>query len=113
MPNTIGYHVVISGYGLWLPGDERGHWSDAWDEQLGFIEPHMLHEGDPVRKRMAQERQTHSRVLLDEFMISTAAATIGQCRQQSDWRIAAGSIESTHTHLLLIYTERDIDNTVK
>jgi REP element-mobilizing transposase RayT len=73
----------------------------------------MLHEGDPVRKRMAQERQAHPRVLLDGSMISTVAATIGQCLHESDWRIAAGSIESTHTHLLLTYTERDIDNTVK
>jgi hypothetical protein len=27
MPNTIGYHIVKTGYGLWLPGDERGSWS--------------------------------------------------------------------------------------
>ena len=57
MLRTIGFHIVISGYGLWLPGDERGHWSDAWDEELGFVEPHTLHAGDPVRKRMAEERQ--------------------------------------------------------
>jgi hypothetical protein len=57
MAVTYGYHIVISGYGVWLPGDERGHWSTAWDEELGFIEPHTLHPGDPVRKRMALERQ--------------------------------------------------------
>ena len=51
MRQTLGYHIVISGYGLWLPGDERGHWSEAWDAELGFIEPHALHAGDPVRKR--------------------------------------------------------------
>ncbi len=49
MPRTIGYHLVKSGYGLWLPGDTRGHWSSAWDEQIGFFEPHHLHAGDPVR----------------------------------------------------------------
>jgi REP element-mobilizing transposase RayT len=113
MPRTIGYHLVFSAYGLWLPGDERGHWSDAWDQELGFIEPHMLHEGDPVRKRMAEERQAHPKVLLNPAMLAAVEDAIGMCRRQSDWRIAAASIESTHTHLLLTYTERDIDTTAK
>jgi REP element-mobilizing transposase RayT len=113
MPRTIGYHIVVSGYGLWLPGDERGHWSEAWDSELGYIEPHRLHPGDPARKRMAEERQKHSPVRLDAMMQSIVAATIARCRAASDWRIAAASIESTHTHLLLTYTERNVDNTVK
>jgi len=48
MGQTIGYHLVKSGFGLWLPGDERGHWSEAWDAQLGYIEPHTLHPGDVI-----------------------------------------------------------------
>ncbi len=113
MGRTLGYHIVISGYGLWLPGDERGHWSENWDSELGFIEPHTLHAGDPIRKRMAAERQAHPKVILDLQMLSVVADSIAQCRQQSDWRIAAASIESTHTHLLLSYTEREIDSTIK
>jgi len=49
MPRTLGYHYVKSGYGLWLPGDDRGSWSQACDEQIGFTEPHTLNPGDPVR----------------------------------------------------------------
>jgi REP element-mobilizing transposase RayT len=113
MPRTLGYHIVISGYGLWLPGDERGHWSDAWDEQIGLVEPHTLHAGDPARKRMAMERQTHPQLLLDPPMIAIVAETIGECRAKSDWRIAAASIEPSHTHLLLTYVDRPIDNTIK
>jgi REP element-mobilizing transposase RayT len=112
-PQTLGYHIVISGYGLWLPGDDRGHWSEAWDEELGFIEPHTLHPGDPIRKRMAEERQKHSPVRLDAKMQSVVADTISRCHAESDWQIAAASIESTHTHLLLTYTKRDIDHTIK
>ena len=41
------------------------------------------------------------------------AETIRRCRAESDWRIAAASIEATHTHLLITYTERDINHTVK
>jgi REP element-mobilizing transposase RayT len=113
MPRTLGYHIVISGYGLWLPGDDRGHWSEAWDEELGYLEPHQLHQGDSVRLRMAQERQKHPAVRIDEAMQNVVASTIEACAEQSDWRIAAASIESTHTHLLLTYTERDIDVVIK
>jgi REP element-mobilizing transposase RayT len=113
MPRTLGYHIVISGYGLWLPGDDRGHWSEAWDEELGYIEPHQLHQGDPVRLRMAQERQTHPATRLNDAMQNVVASTIETCAEQSDWRIAVASIESTHTHLLLTYTERDIDIVIK
>jgi REP element-mobilizing transposase RayT len=113
MPRTLGYHIVISGYGLWLPGDERGHWSEAWDAELGFVEPHALHEGDPARRRMAEERQKHPPVRLNTGMQRVVANAITRCRSESDWRIAAASIESTHTHLLMTYSERDIDKTVK
>lgn len=113
MVQTIGYHIVISGYGLWLPGDTRGHWSDAWDNQIGFHEPHMLHPGDPMRHRMAQERLMHRAVKLSGEMQACVAKTIEACGDASDWHVVAASIEATHTHLLLTYTERDIDNTVK
>ena len=113
MMRTLGYHIVVSGHGLWLPGDARGHWSEAWDEELGYVEPHTLHVGDPVRKRMAEERQKHPAVRLDAAMQGIVVATIGRCRAESDWQIAAASIEATHTHLLVTYTEGDIDNTIK
>ncbi len=113
MGRTIGYHIVVSGYGLWLPGDNRGHWSDTWDEFFGYCEPHTLHAGDPVRKRMAEERMSHPPVKLSEEMQACVLTTLRQCEAKSDWRVAAASIESTHTHLLLTYTARDIDNTVK
>jgi REP element-mobilizing transposase RayT len=113
MPRTLGYHIVISGYGLWLPGDERGHWSKSWDEELGFIEPHTLHDGDPVRKRLAEERQKHPAVRLNAEMQTMVIDTIARCRAESDWQIAAASIESTHTHLLMTYSDRNIDQTIK
>lgn len=113
MRKTIGYHIVITGYGLWLPGDERGHWSEAWDEKIGLIEPRTLHAGDAVRQRMAAERMKHPPTRLSPPMCDIVADTVSACAQQSDWDVAAISVEPTHTHLLLGYTQRDIDNTVK
>jgi REP element-mobilizing transposase RayT len=110
---TIGFHIVISGYGLWLPGDERGSWSEAWDQEIGFREPHTLHEGDPVRHRMAAERMRHPAVRLNQNMMEVVVDVVSECQRESDWRIAAASIEPTHIHLLLTYTPRDIDGVVK
>ena len=113
MARTLGYHLVKSCYGLWLPGDSRGHWSTAWDEEIGFIEPHTLHAGDPVRKRMAQERMKHPSTRLTNAMIEAVAAAIGECVEASDWTVAAATIEATHMHLLVTYTPLDIDKTAK
>jgi REP element-mobilizing transposase RayT len=114
--NTLGYHIVKSGYGLWLPGDDRGSWSDAWDEQIGYIEPHTLHDGDPVRKRMAEERMAHPPVHFTFDMIDAVVAALGECigKSRGGLVVAAMSIEPTHMHLLIPYDgKHDIDNTAK
>jgi len=113
MVTTLGYHIVLPGFGLWLPGDARGHWYEAWDEQIGLIEPRTLHDGDPARQRMAAERMKHEPVLLSPTMIEIVADVIDECCDASEWTISAASIEPTHTHLLLTYSMRDIDNTIK
>jgi REP element-mobilizing transposase RayT len=113
MPRTIGYHLVKSAYGHWLPGDQRGHWSSAWDEQIGYFQPHHLHAGDPIRERIAEERMKHPPTRFTSSMIDAVACAVGECAEDSDWRVAAAAIEPTHMHLLLTYTERDIDGTAK
>jgi REP element-mobilizing transposase RayT len=113
MPSTIGYHWVKSGYGLWLPGDARGHWSTEWDSLIGYYEPHMLHEGDPDRARMAAERMKHPPTRLNRTMIEAVRDTMNRCAASSDWRIMALTIQRTHVHVLLTYTTRNIGNTVK
>ena len=115
MARTLGYHYVKSAYGLWLPGDERGSWSAAWDEEIGFIEPHTLHPGDPVRLRMAEERMKHPPVRLTDAMLAAVAEAIAECVAKSagGLAVAAAAIDSTHTHLLIRYSGRDIEITVK
>lgn len=46
-------------------------------------------------------------------MIDAVAEAIGCCADQSDWRVEAAAIEPTHMHLLLTYTEREINATAK
>jgi REP element-mobilizing transposase RayT len=113
MARTVGYHLVKSGYGLWLPGDVRGHWSTSWDEQIGHFEPHHLHAGDLVRKRMALERMKHPPTRFTPRMIETLADEVGECASKSDWKVVAAAFEPSHMHLLLTYTVRDVDRTAK
>ncbi len=109
----LGYHLVKSTYGSWLPGDERGHWSSAWDEQIGYCQPHHLHEGDPVRKRMAEELMVQPAVRLTPEMLVVVEDVLGECQTTSPWKIAAAAIEPTHFHLLMTYSDRPIDATSK
>ena len=113
MARTIGYHLVKSCFGTWLPGDSRGHWSTAWDDEIGYFEPHQLHEGDSIRKRMATELMKHPPTRLDKAMIDAVALAVGACVAESDWKIAAAAIEPTHMHLLITFTNRDIELTAK
>ena len=113
MSNTLGYHIVVSGYGLWLPGDARGSWSEAWDEQIGFHQPHTLHPGDPARHRIATERMRYPAVRLSEEMMRIWADVLRDCARSSPWNLAALSIEPTHTHLLITASTRGVDGTIK
>jgi REP element-mobilizing transposase RayT len=62
---------------------------------------------------MAMERQKHPAVRLTADMQKVVVDALQCCSRDSDWRIAAASIEATHTHLLMTYTERDVDAVVK
>ncbi len=115
MAKTLGFHLVKSAYGQWLPGDEHGSWSEAWDEQISFFEPHQLHPGDPVRHRMAMERMKHDPVQLTEAMMDAVVDSIAHCIAVSagGLAVAAAAIGTTHFHLLIPYSTRNIENTAK
>jgi REP element-mobilizing transposase RayT len=115
MRRTLGYHLVKSAYGLWLPGDDRGSWSEAWDAQIGFYDPHQLHDADPIRQRMAAERMKHPPVNFTEKMLAAITQSLRDCITKSHGGliVSAFAIEPTHMHLALPYTGRDIDATAK
>jgi REP element-mobilizing transposase RayT len=113
MPHTLGYDYVRSAYGQWLPDDNRGHWSENWDKQIGYIEPHMLHDGDPVRKRMAAERMKYPAMRWTAEMISAISMCIGECAKSSPWKVAAMSIETTHMHIAIPYSPLNMERTGK
>ena len=65
-----------------------------------------------MRERMAFERMKHPPVLLSDEMSVAIANALGECAKKG-LAITACAIDSTHTHLALPYSPRDIDTTAK
>lgn len=105
MPDTLGYHVVKTTYGTWLPGDVRGFWED-----------HRFSEsGDIGRQERARGKMIERPTILSPAMISAVISAIYNCvaRSRGGLVIMAAAIEPTHLHLLIPYSTRDIKITAK
>jgi REP element-mobilizing transposase RayT len=115
MSPTMGYHVVKSTYGTWLPGDPRGSWSETWSPERGYFGAHQFHEGDQRRLAMALQRMKHPPVVLTDAMCTAIREALQYCveRAKGELLIMAAAIEPTHMHLLIPHTGRDIHTTVK
>jgi REP element-mobilizing transposase RayT len=114
VPQTIGYHLVKTTYGTWLPGDERGHWSSIFDPVTWrFIEHRKLHPGQPARKEFSHESMKYAPFHITADVSKVVEETLMRCQAESDWKIIAGTIEATHLHLLITYTGRSIDQTAR
>src|SRR5215475_620325 len=103
MLQTLGFHVTKTTYGTWLPGDQRGSWSEAWSPSRGFCEPHRFHPADDQRLDIAIGRMKHAAVTLDDEMIRAVIQGLTQCVDVSngDLRMAAAAIQTTHMQLLI------------
>lgn len=105
MPETLGYHVVKTTFGTWLPGDVRGYW-----------EAHKFFDlGDAEKAERARRRMHQPPTILGQEMAVAIAAAIGDCISQSrgGLQVMAAAIEPTHMHLLIPYSSRDIEATAK
>jgi hypothetical protein len=116
MPETIGYHVVKTTFGTWLPGDVRGYWSRNWARGEGFSGMRQFHdEVDPLCEEFVRGRMKHPEVILTARMVEAVVGAIGHCiaRSRGGLKIMAAAIEPTHLHLLIPYSGRDIETTAK
>ena len=113
MSGVIGYHIVKTTYGTWLPGDERGSWSEGWDDRLGYFGAHRLHDGDARRERMARARMKCEPVVLTAGMVRAVTGAVGACAERSSWEVGALAIEPTHMHLLITCSGLDVDRTAR
>ena len=54
---VIGYHIIITAYGFWLPNDPRGSWSDF----VGSWELHLLGRATRTHLRHSLANRPHDR----------------------------------------------------
>jgi REP element-mobilizing transposase RayT len=115
MPNTLGYHLIKTTFGTWLPGDPRGHWSALFNHHERYVNRHQLNPGDQNTLDRARRLMTQPPVTLTPRMISAVAQTLGHLIKSSGGGLAihAAAIEPAHVHLLIPYAGRDIHKTAQ
>lgn len=108
---VLGYHVIITTYGFWLPNDPRGSWSD-------FVRSWELRRFGPATKvttRRSVAAQQHDRRLrtaaktalqypevhLTGIQAREVGCAIGEYAQKNGLTIWACSILPQHLHLVL------------
>jgi REP element-mobilizing transposase RayT len=108
---VLGYHLIFSAYGFWLPNDPRGSWSDlvaSW-ELLKFgqatrvtgkrsyaRDPH-----DPSLRRAAKTALKYPPVRFDALQRDAIAEGFALAVSETNYQIRACCIGHDHVHLVM------------
>jgi REP element-mobilizing transposase RayT len=123
---VLGYHLIITAYGFWLPNDPRGSWSDfvgAW-ELVRFGKATKTDERHSVaakphdysQRMAAKNALKYPPVHFNEKQISTIAKSFGEFLAKSGVTFWACSILSDHVHMVVArhqYKAEQIANLLK
>ncbi len=118
----LGFHVILSAYGFWLPNDPRGSWSDfvwAWD--LFRYGPatkvdtrrsvaHIPHDGE--LRRAAKRALKYPPVHFRDDQIAIIGKGFALAPHEGCYAIHACAILPDHVHLILGPQERSIGRVV-
>ena len=118
VPMLLGFHVILSAYGFWLPNDPRGSWSDfVWAWELFRYGPatkvdtrasvaHVPH--DRESRRAAKRSLKYPPVRFRDDQIATIADGFAVAAAEGNYAIHACAILPDHVHLILGPQERPI-----
>jgi REP element-mobilizing transposase RayT len=123
---VIGYHLILSAYGFWLPNDPRGSWSDfvgAWElVRFGKATITQSRKSLALQPHNTQNRLAAKKVLKypDVHFTGIQARAIGRgfadFAERSELIIWACSILPEHVHMLIArhrYKVEQIANLLK
>lgn len=115
---VLGYHLIFSAYGFWLPNDPRGSWSDfvrSWElYQYGpatRVGTHRSLADMPhnVSLRLAAKQTLHyPPVTFNAEQTPVIAHGMAHAAQEGNYIIHACAILPAHVHLVLARHERPI-----
>jgi len=108
---VIGYHVILTAYGFWLPNDPRGSWSDfvgAW-ELVRFgratktdVRRSLAKKPHDRRTRLAaKDALKYPPVRFNGHQARAIGRGIACFVKRSDLNVWACSILPEHTHLVV------------
>lgn len=111
MSKIIGYHLIFSTYGFWLPNDPRGSWSDfvgSWDlfrfghatkttERRSLA--HRAH--DRERRLLAKSALKYPPVKFEGIQARAVARGIAGYVQRTGLPVWACAILPDHVHLVV------------
>ena len=106
----IAHHLILSGYGHWLPNDPRGSGSDVIrEEKLSDLGP--IHHGrkqiQPPRRelkefyRSATPRLDHTPIWFDDAKRQAVAGAFAQVVESQRYTVWACAVLGNHAHLCI------------
>jgi len=105
----LGFHLVSTTYGTWLPGDPRGHWSPILtpDGKLVYHSG-VPQPGDPMTEEWARKQMKHDMVVLTPGERKAMGDSFGRTTQRYAYRVFAAALWSTHVHLVIANSAENI-----
>lgn len=118
----LGFHVIFSTYGFWLPNDPRGSWSDRirkWDllryGPATKVDTRRSVAGvkhDAALRKQAKESLAYPEVFLTGRQALSVGIGFHTAVSESDYTVLACSILPQHVHLVLGPHERQIQRII-
>ncbi len=123
MKPVLGYHVIFSAYGFWLPNDPRGSWSDfvgAWDlfhaggKATTTTERRALHRDPHDRAKRLATKQALARpaVKFTGLQAWAACQGFGEYIAKSGLPVWACAIMPDHVHMVTGPFRLDVEQIV-
>ncbi len=120
---VLGYHIILSAYGFWLPNDPRGSWSEtirvyellrfgpATKVQTTRSVAHTPH--DRALRIAAKQVLRHKPVTFTGLQARAIARGFEIASREHDYAFLALAILPDHAHLVMRTHRRPIDDIAK
>ena len=108
---VLGYHVILTYYGFWLPNDPRGSWSDfvgSWEllrygdaTKVSDPRSHAADRHDVAKRLEAKTALKHSPIVLTGEQCLSVAKGFAFCLRRDGVPCHALAVMPEHTHLIV------------
>jgi REP-associated tyrosine transposase len=115
---VMGFHLILSAYGFWLPNDPRGSWSSTIRAfallrhgpatKVSTSRSLASASHDRTLREEAKERLAHPPVRFTGLQARAIARDFAKAAGERDHRVHALAILPDHVHLVLGRVERDV-----